>query len=61
MNKWFQWFQRPINLPVMAEFDKVRLESFQMQADMDNFKRAREDAELAEHAKKILTILEGRK
>jgi hypothetical protein len=28
MNKWFQWFQRPINLPVMAEFDKIRLERF---------------------------------
>jgi len=61
MNKWLQWLKQPINIPVMAEFDKARLESFQMQADMDNYKRAREDAELAEHAKTILKILENRK
>jgi hypothetical protein len=44
MNKWFQWLKQPINLPVIAEMDKMRLKSFQMQTDMANFKRAREGA-----------------
>jgi hypothetical protein len=57
---FFSRFKQPINPPVMAEFDKIRLESFRMQADLGAYKRAREDAELADHAKTILKILENR-